>query len=974
MQMMKKLKLLAKILAMSLILIGISFFLLTAHTTIVFTDGQDSLQKEIRGLWVATVVNIDYPSSPSTDPYFLQSEALKIIDYAKNNGFNAIFLQVRPCADAFYRSSIFPWSKYLGGKQGTAPSDDFDPLSFWINECHIRGIELHAWINPYRVTKKTSSEPKWDFLSLDPSNPSIKNPQWVIKHSDGNLYFNPGIPEVRKLIIDGALEIIQNYDVDGIHMDDYFYPDKSFDDKATYEQYGKNFTSIDDWRRENINLLIKEMSLAIKSMEKTVSFGISPFGIWANKKSNPLGSDTNGLQTYYDHYADTRKWVKEGWIDYIAPQLYWNIGFTVADYSKLLAWWTDTVKDTSVNLYIGHAAYRAGNQDPSSPWYGVAEISRQLALNEKNSTVKGSIFFSYNTLYKNAPLSAMIKAIFEKRDGFVSDIPVRISRPSNDIKTSLEKYYLCGSSDPSKPLYLNGVPVDGRSGQGFFGILVPLAPGPNVFTFSQPGVYDAKIIYKEVPSKQPQKNINIDIPASSVFPQSSEYRLVGDKIQLSCQAPAGSKVSVKLGSKTYPLKPSSSLNNGQLIKYSLDYTIPSFSGKARNVEIGTPIYTMNYKNTVRSRKAPAKIVAIMENSPFYAQIAKDVSYTYSSSSASSSVTNELYKGMTDNITAISNNFIRLASGHWIKNSDAKTYVAKNALKYQIKNISYVSSEKWDKILFGVHSSCSAFAEFDGTILRIKISPSYWSSTVSLPASSPFSKISSAKSGNGVEFLLSLKNGERIEGYYVESTSNGIVLNIKKRITVKNSEKPLSGITIMIDPGHGGSDSGAVGPLGLKYAEKTINLNMSLKLRSELEQLGAKVSMTREKDVYLSLEERLSASRKSKPDMFISIHANSMNDDVDISKIHGFSVFYRETHSKLLSQKIYDKVINDLGRNKHGVNNRNFYVVRGKWAPSLLIESGFVPNPYEFEWLVDDNHQQVLASTIARAISEYFSAK
>lgn len=972
MQMMKKCRIFTKIIAICFIFVCISFLMIAAHAPVALTDGNESSQKEIRGLWVATVVNIDYPSVPSTEPSFLQSEALKIIDYAQNNGFNAIFLQVRPCADAFYKSSVFPWSKYLSGKQGLPPSNDFDPLGFWINECHNRGIELHAWINPYRVTKKTSSDPKWDFSSLDSSNPAVKNPQWVVKHSDGNLYFNPGIPEVRKLIIDSVIEIIQNYDVDGIHMDDYFYPDKNFDDKTTYSQYGNNFSTIDDWRRENINLLIYEMSSNIKSYKKSVSFGISPFGIWANKRSNPLGSETNGLQTFYDHYADTRKWVKEGWIDYIAPQLYWNIGYTVADYSKLLSWWSDTVKDTAVNLYIGHAAYRAGNQDPSSPWYGISEISRQLLLNEKNPYVKGSIFFSYNTLYKNGPLSAMIKAIFEKRDGIVSDIPVQISRPSNDIKTTLEKFYLCGSSDPSKPLYLNGMPVNNRSEQGFFGILVPLSPGPNVFTFSQPGMYDTRTIYKQIPAKQPQKKIIIDIPAASVFPQSVEYRTVGEKIRLVCQAPAGSKVTVKLGTKTYVMQPSASLTNGQFINYTFDYTIPNYNGKVRNVEIGTPIYTMSYKNTVRSRKAPAKIVAIMKNSPFYAQINKDVAYTHSSPSSSSSVTNELYKGMTDNITAISNNFIRLASGHWIKSSDAKTYTSKNALNHQIKNISYTSGEKWDKILFNVSSSCSAFASFDSSMLKIKISPCSYSSNPSLPSSSPFSKISVAKSDNGVEFVLPLKNGERIEGYYVENTSNGIVLNIKKRFVVKNAEKPLEGVTIMIDPGHGGSDSGAIGPLGLKYSEKTINLNASLKLKYELEQLGAKIAMTRERDVFLSLEERLNASRKIKPDLFVSMHANSMNDDVDISRIHGFCVFYREPHSKLISQKIYDSVINELGRNRHGVNNRNFYVVRGKWSPSLLVESGFVPNPNEFEWLIDDNQQKALVKAIARAIVDYFS--
>jgi len=258
-------------------------------------------KSDFRGLWVSTVVNIDYPTKPTTDPETLKSEAIKILDLAKDTGFNAVFLQVRPTADAFYKSGIFPWSRYLTGKHGVAPDGGFDPLAFWIEEAHKRGLELHAWLNPYRVTKKEAGQPSHDFGSLAPSNPAVLNPQWVVKHSDGNLYFDPGIPEVRRLIIDGAIEIVKNYDVDGIHFDDYFYPDVSFNDKATYEKYKSPGQSLDDWRRENVNTLIRDCYYAIKVIRSSVRFGISPFGIWANRSSNPLGSDTNGLQSYSSH-------------------------------------------------------------------------------------------------------------------------------------------------------------------------------------------------------------------------------------------------------------------------------------------------------------------------------------------------------------------------------------------------------------------------------------------------------------------------------------------------------------------------------------------------------------------------------------------------------------------------------------------------------------------------------------------------
>ncbi|WP_425445829.1 glycoside hydrolase family 10 protein [Dethiothermospora halolimnae] len=404
-------------------IISILLIMVIFQSTIAFaTPSLNTIEKkEMRGLWVSTVLNIDYPSKPTTDAEVLKKEAIKILDDVKDMGLNAVFLQVRPSGDALYPSKYFPWSKYLTGKQGVMPSDGFDPLKFWIDEAHKRGIQLHAWLNPYRITKKKYNEPEHDFASLDFFHPAIANPDWVVKHSDGNLYFNPGVPEVRELVMDGVIEIVENYDVDGIHFDDYFYPGKDFDDKDAFEKYGKGFENIHDWRRENVNILIGELSKRIKETSKDVSFGISPFGIWANKSTNPLGSNTKGMQSYYKQYADTRKWVKEEMIDYIVPQIYWHIGFSIADYSELLNWWVDTTKGTNVELYIGQAAYRAGNPDPNSPWHGFSEIERQLTLNSNFSQVKGSVFFTYNSFEGKPALSGLIKSIYQEKQ-YVMDM------------------------------------------------------------------------------------------------------------------------------------------------------------------------------------------------------------------------------------------------------------------------------------------------------------------------------------------------------------------------------------------------------------------------------------------------------------------------------------------------------------------------------------------------------------------------
>ena len=381
--------------------------------TFLDTTATDTSSTPMKGIWVASVLNIDYPKTATTNPDMLKAEAVKILDTAQAAGINAVFLQVRPTADAFYPSLYYPWSRYLTGTQGLAPQQEFDPLEFWVEQAHHRGMELHAWLNPYRITRKTIDEPAHDFASLAPSSPARLHPEWVVNHTDGNLYFDPGLPEVRQFLIDSSMELIENYAVDGIHFDDYFYPGKDFNDHSTFSQYGQGYLSIEDWRRENVNTLIRDLYRSISNGPRPVRFGISPFGIWANDNAHPMGSATRGNQTYYAHYADPLAWIQEGTIDYIAPQIYWHIGFDIADYSILLDWWHRATLNSSVDLYIGQATYRTLNTDPRSPWHGVSEIKRQLQLNDSYSGVKGSIFYNYSSLARSPELQSLLRDHFK---------------------------------------------------------------------------------------------------------------------------------------------------------------------------------------------------------------------------------------------------------------------------------------------------------------------------------------------------------------------------------------------------------------------------------------------------------------------------------------------------------------------------------------------------------------------------------
>jgi uncharacterized lipoprotein YddW (UPF0748 family) len=344
---------------------------------------------QLRAEWIASVSNIDWPSQRGLTADQQKAELLRWYDEAVALGLNAVVVQIRPTADAFWPSPFEPWSHWLTGTQGQAPG--YDPLAFAVEEAHKRNLEFHGWFNPYRVSMGT------DINALVPTHPARVHPNWVVSYG-GKLYYNPGLPEVRQFTIDAIMDAVRGYDIDAVHFDDYFYPypvaGQTFDDAATYAQYGGGL-SLADWRRKNINDLISGLSSEIRSEKPWVQFGVSPFAVWRNASTDPAGSPTQaGVQTYDDLYADTVKWVREDWIDYIVPQVYWNIGFAVADYAKIVPWWSSVVGGTDVSLYVGHANHKVANPAQPAAWQDPNEMSRQLTFNRDFPTVKGDIYFS----------------------------------------------------------------------------------------------------------------------------------------------------------------------------------------------------------------------------------------------------------------------------------------------------------------------------------------------------------------------------------------------------------------------------------------------------------------------------------------------------------------------------------------------------------------------------------------------------
>lgn len=352
---------------------------------------QSPPKHEFRAVWIATVENIDWPSKKGLPVEQQKAEFIKILDMHQQNGMNAIVMQIRPVADAFYPSTLEPWSEYLTGKQGLPPSPYYDPLQFMLYETHKRGMEFHAWFNPYRAVFNVSQS------SVSPSHITRIKKDWAVTYGKFK-WFDPALPEVREHVARVIRDVVSRYDIDAVHFDDYFYPykidGKDFPDAASYKKYSNGMNKA-DWRRSNVDSIIKLLSETIKATNPRVKFGISPFGIWRNKKQDPDGSNTNGSTNYDDLYADIRLWLQKGWIDYVTPQLYWQIGHKLADYTELLDWWSNNTYGKQ--LYIGQAIYRYND----AGWKNANELPRQIRMLRETPNVHGSVYFSSKTFNVN---------------------------------------------------------------------------------------------------------------------------------------------------------------------------------------------------------------------------------------------------------------------------------------------------------------------------------------------------------------------------------------------------------------------------------------------------------------------------------------------------------------------------------------------------------------------------------------------
>ena len=375
---------------------SISVLLLLCLTSCSIIKPIPQPRTEFRGFWVATVVNIDWPKNGNDAIAKQKTDFLEILDFYQNLNFNAAIVQIRTAGDAFYYSDYAPWSRFLTGEEGKAPNLEDSLLEWMIVETHNRGMEFHAWLNPYRAT----FDLKTKVLSLE--HDFKTHPEWMLKYGK-KYYYDPGLPDVQKRMVAIIDEVVSDYDVDAIHFDDYFYPytikDEVFNDSTSYYNCALPDQKLDDWRRSNIDSLVKKSHDIIKTRKPWVQFGVSPFGVWKNKSTDPRGSDTKAGQTTYENlYADPLLWMEKGWLDYLIPQVYWSMELPVASHRKIVDWWSSNSQNT--NLYIGNGPYKIRNNSDIA-WDKKRELPNQISYARAKKAINGNAFFSAKSLMKD---------------------------------------------------------------------------------------------------------------------------------------------------------------------------------------------------------------------------------------------------------------------------------------------------------------------------------------------------------------------------------------------------------------------------------------------------------------------------------------------------------------------------------------------------------------------------------------------
>ncbi len=942
---------------------------------------------EVKGVYIATVYNINYPSKKGLDKNTLQSELDDIITTCLEANLNTVYFQVRPSADALYKSDIFPTSEYLTGKQGAPLPDDFDPLAYLIEKAHQKGIRVHAWVNPMRITVGSPSNPKHNTNDLAEGHPVRLHPEYAVAYADGRLYFDCGIPEVRTLIADGVAEIARNYSVDGIIFDDYFYPypvnvdgkAAIFNDEASYKKYGGDM-SLADYRRESANKMIESCYKSIKAANPDCEFGVAPFGIWKNDDGKNGGSETSGLESYSAIYCDPTAWIKGGYIDYIAPQIYWRFTTKVARYDTLVRWWNKLVDGTDVKLLISHGAYNYETwENPEN------EIRCQVEYARSQLKYEGSILYGYAALKSN------LKGLFDETKEVFSESAtaaeaaadkLSISIPYNNSYIDGDGTFVLGVSDPSEPLYINGEKVS-RTKSGYFSLYLPLSEEKNIFTFTHKGVKTEYVINKGV-KKATAATSPPSLASNTIAAVTPSYDWWGiGTLPVTVTAPIASTVTAEIDGVKITLKPTLNYSNGTSYTkeiYSGYFTLSAPDGKIK--DLGRIKFTCNH-NGIISTALSANIKVMGKGTSVGIEVLYDDtelkisrdSWYYDDYTPQSA-------GMRDNAVLMTSGMYKLRCGGYISANRVKV-VDEIIDIAEIKSASLSSDAKATYFKIKVNEKVPINCNLDKGEFCVSL---YNCNTTTAPAATLgdnplFSSVRSEKSTkvNSYKYYFKLVNIENFYGFTHYYKDGYLIFEFKNPEALPDNDKPLKDKVIVLDAGHGGKNPGALGPLGSNTGalnESDLNLLIVLAAENYLKELGAKVIQIRDKDCQIDIPvtERIQTLIEINPDLVISVHQNSMTYDTDITKIRGVVGLYWSDSGYLLTNSVGESIARALNKLDRSPTKQRLAMVRNPKFPSTLVETCFITSVEEYERMMKPDTIDKIAKAIKDGVLDFYKAQ
>ncbi len=957
--------------------------------------------REVRGLWIPSVLNITYPSEPGLSESELRAELDAIVKTARDAGLNTLCLQVRPSSDALYHSAVFPTSAYLSGTQGQAADGDFDPLAYLCeiaaDDTNGEALAVYAWVNPLRVTSAGQ-----DVSLLSESNPAVKHPEWTFTYNNA-VYYNAAIPEVRALVAAGVAEICENYPVAGVIFDDYFYPYPAYDknnalmpvpDDKAYETYGGAFDDIGDFRRDNVNRMVKACYDAVKGVSEYVQFGIAPFGIWQNDNGENGGSDTAGMSSYSAIYCDPLAWMEGGYIDFLAPQIYWQFSTNVARYDTLVRWWNAQCDAYDTPMWISHALHNYES------WANPGEMRNQIGFARAELSYRGSLFYGYPQLRDNtAGVTDEIRAAYTEDVTYfdkeqITDAPanITITVPYNNIRYDEDGTYLLGQSNPADMLFCNGQPVS-RTKSGYFSFYTPLSDGANLFVFTQNGEEYTHTVWKNAspPKAEPEETTSDTTDEESIapepiltnaYPASLTAVSCRDGLSVSVTANAGASVTAQLGEIRLALTPGETRADGCAV-YTGVMTLPAVDAGAVQ-SMGALSFSSVFGEHALTASGGA-IYAMGDGAVIGVTVTED------STELKISPTSWYYDdyipttaGMTVSAYEITDGYAKVSLAGNTAYLDADGIAVTEGAPSGLASFGALTTERRGVetcLVIPSNINVPVNCVKEDTTLRVTLYRGHTTADTADLAENPI--LSSVSFVNGGEdetaytvYTFSLHERDRFYGFRVFYEDGSIVIALREPMQIDlTAETPLAGKTVVLDAGHGGAETGTLTPgthNGLN--EKDCNLDIVLALKPKLEALGANVILLREDDSTVDIYTRMAEIDVIEPDFLLSIHQNSMPQNTDISHVRGVVGLYWTESGRSLADCVAEEIADALLRLKRDTTKQRLAMLRNYKFPAALIEIGFVTSAEEFEALAAPGGVETTAQAIVDGVIKWLAGQ